>query len=74
METKAPIMHTSVDNICNGGLHRYCKLYTLLNIHGGLMFTGKLSDRNQSDIKNIKLIFPCLTSTVFKRKLQILKG
>lgn len=65
METKAPIMHTSVDNICNGGLHRYCKLYTLLNIHGGLMFTGKLSDRNQSDIKNIELIFPCLTSTVF---------
>lgn len=36
-----------------------------LIFHGGLMFTGKLSDRNQSDIKNIELIFPCLTSTVF---------
>lgn len=36
---------------------------TQLNIHGGLMFTEKLSDRKQSEIKNIWTYVS--TSTVF---------
>lgn len=37
----ATIMHTSIRNICNGGLRKDGE-YTQLNIHEDLMFTGKM--------------------------------
>lgn len=44
---------------------------TQLNIHSGLMFNGKLSDRKQSELKTLKLMFLCLQ--YIQRNFQNLK-
>lgn len=44
---------------------------TQLNIHSGLMFNGKLSNRKQSELKTPKLMFLCLQ--YIQRNFQNLK-